>query len=105
ERMTVKEPGKFTLTIYNKYVDDVICVSEPEIADAMIYLLERSKSLVEGAGAAALACLLSHYDTIDSEKTGVVVSGGNIDISKMPVIQSLASEFHKKQGLAKRDDD
>lgn len=102
EGIAVKEPGQLTLPIINKYVDDVICVSEPEIADAMIYLLERSKTLVEGAGAAALAFLLSHHDTIDSEKTGVVVSGGNIDISKMPDIQSLAAELRKEAGLAEK---
>ncbi|MCD2136540.1 threonine ammonia-lyase [Salinicoccus halitifaciens] len=103
EGIAVKEPGQLTLPIINKYVDDVICVSEPEIADAMIYFLERSKTLVEGAGAAALACLLNHHDTIDSKKTGIVVSGGNIDISRMPDIQSLAKELRVEAGLQNRE--
>lgn len=96
EGIAVKEPGLLTLPLIEKNIDDVICVSEEEIADAMIYFLERSKSLVEGAGAAALACLLAHNDRIVSTHTGVIVSGGNIDISRMPDISRLASELKEE---------
>lgn len=96
EGIAVKEPGTLTLPLIEQYVDDVMCVSDSEIADAMIYFLERNKTLVEGAGAAALACLLSNSDKIDSTHTGVIVSGGNIDISRMPDISRLASELRSE---------
>lgn len=96
EGIAVKEPGLLTLPVIEDYIDDVICVSEEEIADAMIYFLERSKTLVEGAGAAALACLLANNEKIDSKHTGVIVSGGNIDISRMPDISKLASDLRSE---------
>lgn len=96
EGIAVKEPGLLTLPLIEQYIDDIICVSEEEIADAMIHFLERSKTLVEGAGAAALACLLAHSDQIDSATAGVIVSGGNIDISRMPDISRLASELREE---------
>jgi threonine dehydratase len=63
-----------------KYVDDVVTVNDSEIAEAIVFLLERAKTVAEGAGAAALAALLSRKITAAS-KTCVVVSGGNIDLN------------------------
>jgi len=62
-----------------KYVDDVITVSDEAIARAIVVLLERTKLLAEGAGAAALAAVLEPSDRIGGKKVGVVISGGNID--------------------------
>lgn len=90
EGIAVKQPGELTQQIVRQYVDEIYCVSESEIAYAMIYLLERTKSLVEGAGASALAALLTYNDKIESEHIGVIVSGGNLDLSKMGEIQALA---------------
>src|SRR5699024_1772478 len=90
EGIAVKEPGKQTLPIINEYVDDIVTVTDDQIASAIIYMLERNKTLVEGAGAAALAALFAYHEEIDSSHCGVIVSGGNMDISIMTTIQSLS---------------
>ena len=96
EGIAVKQPGELTQQVVRQYVDEIYCVSESEIAYAMIYLLERTKSLVEGAGASALAALLAYNDKIDSQHTGVIVSGGNLDLSKMEQIQALSLKSNHK---------
>ncbi|WP_442597847.1 threonine ammonia-lyase [Neobacillus sp. D3-1R] len=92
EGIAVKEPGKLTLPIIQKYVDDIITVSDNDIATAMVYMLERKKTLVEGAGAAAFAALLVHRNSIRSKNCGIIVSGGNMDLSKLDHIQQLAKK-------------
>lgn len=94
EGIDVKNPGQFTLPIIRDYVDDIITVSDEEIAAAVLYMLERNKALVEGAGAAALAALFKHNKSIKSRHCGIVVSGGNMDISTIPKIQRLADNEH-----------
>src|SRR5699024_9296340 len=92
EGIDVKEPGKITSQIIRDYVDDIVTVTEQEIAASILYMLERSKTLMEGAGATALAGLFAHQDKIKSRYCGIVVSGGNIDISSNPNIQRLAHQ-------------
>src|SRR5690625_42135 len=94
EGIDVKNPGQFTLPIIRDYVDDIITVSDEEIAAAVLYMLERNKALVEGAGAAALAALFKHNQNIKSRHCAIVVSGGNMDISTIPKIQRLADNEH-----------
>ncbi len=91
EGIAVKHPGELTMPIINEYVDDIVTVSEEEIAQAILYMLERNKTLMEGAGAAALAALFAHNDKIQSRHCGVIVSGGNIDLDMIPRIQKLAN--------------
>lgn len=90
--IAVKHPGNLTFPIIKKYVDDILTVSDSDIAAAMIYMLERKKTLIEGAGAAAFAALLVHSHHLRSAHCGIIVSGGNIDISRMPQIQMLAKK-------------
>ncbi|ELZ04125.1 threonine ammonia-lyase [Natrialba aegyptia] len=67
-----------------EYVDEVVTVSDPEIAVATVYLLERSKTLVEGAGAVPLAALLfEKFDYDEGETIVPVLSGGNIDLNTL----------------------
>src|SRR5699024_2571561 len=80
-RIAVKEPRNQTLLIINEYVDDIVILTDDQSASAIIYMLERHKTLVEGAGAAALAALFDYHEEIDSSHCGVIVSGGNMDIS------------------------
>ncbi|OCA83390.1 threonine ammonia-lyase [Bacillus sp. FJAT-27225] len=91
EGIAVKTPGKLTLPIIQNYVDDMVKVSEIDIAAAMMLLLERKKTLVEGAGAAAFAALLAHRGTIRSKNCGIIVSGGNLDITSLGYIHQLAN--------------
>ncbi len=92
--IAVKKPGNHTFPLIQKYVDDIVTVSDVDIASAMVYMLEREKTLIEGAGASAFAALLSKGHQIQSNHCGIVVSGGNMDITKMPKIQALASQTH-----------
>ncbi len=79
--IALQRPGRLTFSIIRKYVDDIITVGEEEISQAMVMLLERSKLMVEGAGAVGLAALLSGQVRADGQNTVVVLSGGNVDIN------------------------
>lgn len=94
EGIAVKKPGTHTLPIIRNYVDDIVTVTDEEIASAMVYMLERNKTLIEGAGASTLAALFTHNKQIHSKHCGVIVSGGNMDISALPNVQKLAKRMH-----------
>jgi threonine dehydratase len=80
--IAVKRPAERTLHYLRKHVDEMVTVSDEAIAAAIVTLLERTKMVVEGAGAAALAALFSGAVTAKG-RTAVVLSGGNIDVSLM----------------------
>ena len=75
EGIAVRQPGLIT----RRRVDDLLLVDEGDIEQAIVLLLEVEKTLVEGAGAAALAALLRHPRRFAGKKVGLVLSGGNID--------------------------
>ena len=93
--IAVRRVGVRTLPLIQKYVDDIVTVEEEEIANAVLLLLEREKTLAEGAGAAGLAALVNRRirmiddsitrESTTHEKTGkkvvAIVSGGNIDVT------------------------
>jgi len=83
--IAVKQPGKFTKPIIDKYVDEIIEVDEDSIADAVVLLMEHSKMLVEGGGAVGLSALLAQQiKPTTTGSTCIVLSGGNIDIGLIP---------------------
>jgi threonine dehydratase len=75
--ISVKHPGKLTMSILDELLDDVVHVEDEEIAEAITLLLERSKLVVEGAGAASMAALLS--GKVAGDDACALLSGGNID--------------------------
>ena len=78
----VLTPGDLTFRLVQEYVDDIVTVSEDEIAAAIVALLEGRKTLAEGAGATTVAAYL--FEKVDTSlKTAVVVSGGNVDITTL----------------------
>ena len=79
--IAVKEPGSLTYELCSKYVDEIVSVTDDEIAAAILALMEKRKLVAEGAGAAAVAAAM--FDKIDlkGKKTVCLVSGGNIDVS------------------------
>ncbi|MGH9351769.1 MAG: threonine ammonia-lyase [Terriglobia bacterium] len=79
--IAVRRAGDLTFPMVEHYVDDLVTVEEEDIASAILVLLEREKTLAEGAGAAALAALLQHKTTLQAERTAVLVGGGNIDVT------------------------
>jgi threonine dehydratase len=79
--IAVRRAGERTLPLVQKYVDEIVTVEEEEIANAILLLLEREKTLAEGAGAAAIAALLNHKLPLKGKKVAVLVCGGNIDVT------------------------
>ncbi len=79
--IAVKNPGINTIELINKYADDVVTVTDAEISSAILMLMERTKQLVEPAGATTLAAVLSGKVDVRDKKTVCVLSGGNIDVS------------------------
>ena len=79
--IAVKVPGTKTVELINKYADDVVTVSENEISAAILLLLERTKQVVEPAGATPLAAVLNGKVDVKNKKVACVLSGGNIDVS------------------------
>ena len=77
--IAVGQPSSLTFELMNTYVDDIVTVSEEEVAHAMVLLLERAKLLVEGAGAVGLAALLAERLPCRGQKVAVLLSGGNLD--------------------------
>ena len=79
--IAVKRPGTLTFPIIQNLVDDVVVVNDEEIISAVLLLMERSKMLVEGAGAAGVAAMLSGVVKLDGKRVLVPLTGGNIDIN------------------------
>jgi len=80
--IAVRRAGEKTFPVVEKYVDEIVTVEDDEIANAILVLLEREKTLAEGAGATALAALLQKRTSLPKgAKTAVLVCGGNIDVT------------------------
>ena len=79
--IAVKSPGENTFRVVSEYVDDVVTVSDDEIAAAILALMEQQKLVTEGAGAAAVAAAMFGRVPISGKKTVCLLSGGNIDVT------------------------
>ena len=76
--------GDINFPIIKDLVDEIICVSEEEIIDAMKIIWERMKIIVEPSSAVPFAAILKEKKQFIGKKVGVILSGGNVDISKLP---------------------
>lgn len=83
--IAVKSPGDLTFAYCHRYVDEIVTVTEEEIASAILYGLERKKTVLEGAGAVPLAALL-HGKLSLNGPTALVLSGGNIDVNRIALL-------------------
>jgi threonine dehydratase len=89
--IAVKRPGRLTLPLVQRWVDELVVVDEDETADAMVWLMERSKLVVEGGGAVGVAALLSGKVAAgEAGTTAIVLSGGNVDAGLMAAIAQRA---------------
>lgn len=79
EGIAVKAPGQFTRQIIAELVDEVLLVKEPKLEHSVSLLLQIEKTVVEGAGAAGLAAVLSNPERFAGKTIGLVLCGGNID--------------------------
>jgi threonine dehydratase len=95
--IAIKRPGEITLPLAERWVDEMVVVAEDEVADAMVWLLERSKLVVEGGGAVGVAALLAGRLTPSEQgSTVIVLSGGNVDAGL------LAAIAHRHETIAGR---
>jgi threonine dehydratase len=79
--IAVRRAGDRTLPLVQKYVDEIVTVDEEEIANAVLLLLEREKTMAEGAGAAAIAALINRRIEMVGKKIVVLIGGGNMDVT------------------------
>lgn len=79
--IAVKHPGDLTFDLIKKYVDDVVTVTEDEIAVAILALIEKQKLIAEGAGAVSLAAVMADKIPVEGKNVVCLVSGGNIDVN------------------------
>lgn len=77
----VKEPGQHTFDICSKYVDEIVTVTDDEIAAAILALIEQQKLIAEGAGAVSVAAVMFDKVPVKGKKVVCLVSGGNIDVT------------------------
>jgi threonine dehydratase len=79
--ISVRAVGEIPLELVRRYVDEIVTVSEAEIANAVLLLLEIEKTVAEGAAAVTLAALVNKKIALDSKQVALVISGGNIDVN------------------------
>ena len=88
--IAVAKVGDITYELVKKYVDEIITVSDDDIAQALLFLLEKAKVVAEGAGATSLAGLMSLKIDIKGKTACCVISGGNIDVNNIEKIVNKA---------------
>lgn len=79
--IAVKSPGATTYDLCRHYVDEIVTVTDDEIATAILTLMEKQKLVAEGAGAAGVAAVMFNKLPIEGKKVCAIVSGGNIDVN------------------------
>lgn len=79
--IAVKTPGDLTFAMAKQYVDDVVTVTEDEIAAAILALIEQQKLIAEGAGAVSVAAAMFGKLPIQGKRVVCLISGGNIDVN------------------------
>jgi threonine dehydratase len=96
EGIAVKRPGRLTLPIVRALVGDILLVEEEAIEEAILALLEVEKLVVEGAGAAGLAALMTYRERFVGRRVGLILCGGNIDLRLLSVV-ILRGLVHSKR--------
>jgi len=99
--IAVRDTSSITLKYALECVDEIISVDDEEIASAILFLLEKQKLVVEGAGAVGVAALLHHkLDKLKNKNVAVVLSGGNMDVTLLSVIiEKGLLKSHRKMKL------
>lgn len=95
--IAVRDVTPKLLDLILEYVDEVVEVSDNEIANAILFLLEKHKLMVEGAGAVSVAAVMHDKVDISNKKVCAVVSGGNIDVTMLSLIieKGLVKSYRK----------
>ena len=105
--IAVKRPGELTGPLVERWVDDIVTVDEDAIADAMVFLMDRAKLYVEGAGAVGVAAMHSGLVELPGNGTTcIVLSGGNLDLGVVPgLIRRHETEAGRRLVVAATIDD
>jgi threonine dehydratase len=104
--IAVKRPGALTLEMIQRWVDRMLVVDEDEVAEAMVFLLERAKLVVEGAGAVGVAAVLAGRVEPTQGSTVLILSGGNVDPNLLAqVVRRHESQSGRRLVLLARLDD
>jgi len=94
--IAVKRPGELTLELIGRWLDELVVVAEDDVAEAMVFVLERAKLVVEGAGAVGVAAVLGGRVAANAPGTTVVIlSGGNVDAGLL----ALVARRHESQAV------
>lgn len=88
--LALKKPGEQSFEIVKKYVDEIVLVDEEDIKQAVVFLLERTKLLVEPSGAVTVAALMTGKANLQNRKITAILSGGNLDLT---VLLNLISGY------------
>ena len=91
--IAVARPGDLTFPIIQTYVDQIVTVSEAQLAEAFLFLLENCNLVCEGAGVVSVAALIANSKQFKGQKVGAVLSGGNIDINMIESVINHALVF------------
>jgi threonine dehydratase len=104
--IAVSEPGELTSAILDEHDVEILVVSESAIEESIALLLEIEKTVVEGAGAAALAALIEYPDVFADKRVGLVLCGGNIDPRTLAVVtlRGLANQGRLNRIRVELDD-
>jgi len=78
--------SELTLSLIEEHVDEIVTVTDSEIARAILLLLERAKQVVEGAGAASVAAILSESLDVEDERVLALLCGGNLDMTMLQTV-------------------
>ena len=81
--IAVKHPGENTFHYVSDYVDEIALVTDDEVASAILALIEKQKMIAEGAGATAVAAVMTNKFNLKGKRVVAVVSGGNIDVTSL----------------------
>ncbi|MBQ9742101.1 MAG: threonine ammonia-lyase [Ruminococcus sp.] len=81
--IAVKQPGENTFHYVSEYVDEIALVTDDEVSEAILALIEKQKMIAEGAGATAVAAVMAGKFDLKGKRVVAVVSGGNIDVTSL----------------------
>jgi len=81
--IAVKKPGENTFALVSEYVDEIALVTDDEVSSAILALIEKQKMIAEGAGATAVAAVMTNKFDLKNKRVVAVVSGGNIDVTSL----------------------
>ncbi len=98
EGLATRTPFELTMSIMRERLDDMLLVSEAEMAEAILYLLETAHLLAEPAGAAPTAAALKLADRLDGKKVVLILSGGNITLDQLRAVMDAANRPQHHNG-------